>query len=110
MQKSQAAAWLFAGRSARKQPPDSSENVALLSWPSSLTSWGIAGLSSSLSWNGGLMMNMPLAGRPPRSDVLLLFTVSVTCSQLLPALTAMVLRRRGRSWASGRGMIGYQMA
>src|SRR5256885_11555002 len=70
----------------------------------------MAGLSCSLRLNGGLIRNMPLAGRPPRSDVLLLLTVSSTCSQLLPALVVMVFRRRGRSCASGRGMIGYQTA
>ncbi|CKT47844.1 Uncharacterised protein [Mycobacterium tuberculosis] len=61
---------------------------------------------------------MPLAGRPGRcvspdaaSFVILLdLTVSVACSHDLPALVAIVFRRRGRSCASGRGMIGYQIA
>ncbi len=60
---------------------------------------------------------MPLAGRPGRrwfslagAASLLDFTVSVACSQGLPALLAMVFRRRGRSCASGLGMMGYQTA
>ena len=58
-----------------------------------------------------------LAGRPGRlrspsafSVSLLDLTVSVAWSQLLPALVANVLSRRGRSCASGRGMMGYQTA
>src|SRR2546429_2121707 len=56
-----------------------------------------------LRLNGGLIRNMPLAGRPPRSDVLLLLTVSSTCSQLLPAL----VDRKSTRLNSSHGYISY---
>src|ERR1035437_7888170 len=99
------------------QPPDSSADEACLSWPSSAAICGSASCKAAFRVCGGLMTNMPLAGRPGRitapasSDVSLLdLTLRVAFSQGLPALVARVLSLRGTSCASGRGMIGYQTA
>ena len=50
--------------------------------------------------------NSPVASGAALPDL----TVNVAWSQPLPALVANCLRRRGRSWASWRAMIGYQTA
>src|SRR6218665_9335 len=96
-----------------RHPADSSVCVACLSCASNCTICGSAGVSAAFSVNGGLIRNMPLAGRPGRLRLLAAvrwpdLTVSVACSQLLPALLANVFRRRGSSCASGRPMMGYQ--
>ena len=67
--------------------------MACLSCASNSTIWGRASFRAGLRVKGGLIRNMPLAGKPGRlvsptafSVILLDFTVSVACSQLLPAL------------------------
>ena len=82
-------------------------NNGIHSMVGNMASEGVKGhkLRSSLVTIGG-------SGRttsPATSVVSLLdLTVRLALSQLRPALTARVLSLRGKSCASGRGMIGYQ--